>query len=191
MAFHKLVITVIDARERSSVLSFRTVAGLGYCDFLTNLPPLFLFTRLVALVQRELRQIVISRSALIEGLVDVQLVGEDDDLVLWSFASRRVCALASVVRVVGVLELRLVRVAGGANHSLIVQRGFIFNSKLATCSNRDRITVNILKRLDIVDGEGERAISSGSSRVQSQGVLGRRNDGVAILNNKAISRRIS
>ena len=53
------------------------------------------------------------------------------------------------------------------------------------------MTLGISKRLDIVDGEGERAISSGSSRVQSQGVLARRNDGFLILNNEARSLRIS
>ena len=191
VAFHELVIAIIDAGERPSVGVMPLGATPRQSDLLTDLLPLFAIATHVLLVQRELRHITLRRVTLIEGLVDIQLVSEDDDLILRGLASRSVRAIASVVRVVGIVEPSLVRVTRRTNHSIFVQRGCIFDSELATFSNSNGLTLGISKRLDIVDGEGESAISSGSSRIQSQGVLGRRNDSIAILNSKARSFRIS
>ena len=116
LGFHELVLAVINALEGSGVL-----AALGLGDGHLATVNGVIVRGAIELVELELRQIVLSRGATVEGLVDVQLVGEDDDLVGQGSCPECCCLrLAELVRVVGERQAgqRSFGLPGRADHSV-------------------------------------------------------------------------
>ncbi len=162
MGFHELVLAVVDALVGGGVLAIRAL-GDGHFAEISGV----VFLSLVILVELELRQVILSRGAVIaEGLGDVQLVGEHDDLIRRGFAG---FAFAANIRVVRELKGGLVRIALGTNLSVLIQRGSVFDGELVTSNNGDFLVISVLDGLCISNGEVEGVII-GSRRVESVGV---------------------
>ena len=153
LGFHELVLAVINALEGSGVL-----AALGLGDGHLATVNGVIVRGAIELVEPELRQIVLSRGATVEGLVDVQLVGEHNDLVGRGLAG---FAFDDNIRVVGELKGSLIRVARRADHSVLVQRGRVFDGELATGGNGDCVVFSILDGLRVSDGDVEGVLISG------------------------------